>query len=707
MSATIVAQAPSLDEIKLPVNGVGSAESGGSVEDDQSNLSTSSTKQRSLETKSTGSVTTFAMDEKESIRPDDSASVRAIDEEDVGSTLSRHSTFYQEPEVVMPTMRGEVRVSGPGLANAARRYPTLTNPPQFGDLESSPIPLEHSLAQAAPDAPAASTGEPEEHFGSAPITPDEKIFDGLASQKDRIFILQVEEKILAFITQEAASYMDFPPQNGYARLLIHRTAEYYGLHHWINEDGTTVRLFRNNLPFTRPTALAILARTIPVAVAQPLGPAAVKIMRRAGVGVTASSFPDSTATSSSAPSKATSDAGISEDGLMSPIEGTPNRDKSKMTREEREAQYKAARERIFGDFQEMSVNEGALNGDNSADISRSSSSSGRKKSKKQRQPKDDSFEARSAFIPSYGLAQPSSTGYHSPQYFDQPYENQHEMQAAQFGSAGVYGTTPTQAYPGFDQGMHYNSTMQYEPTGPQPFGQAQDWSAVQSSMQGGQYSLPQSPNGYQHGMQPMMQQVSPQYTQPQQTNYMQQPAGWPNTQFQNPYQTQMTSPNAGMQWPAQPPQQYSPMPGPFFGNTVPASQLSMVDNQNRSLFNPQTRSFVPNAAVQRGNGRNNRKKNQPGVQRQNSSMSRSSASENLSSTTATPTRNLSIPGTAPPKPREESLQQKYGKPANLPNKPPPSKVTSQFDAGSISAVRNPSAAVATGGGNEAKASLGS
>ena len=147
--ATIVAQAPSLDEIKLPVNGVGSAESGGSVEDDQSNLSTSSTKQRSLETKSTGSVTTFAMDEKESIRPDDSASVRAIDEEDVGSTLSRHSTFYQEPEVVMPIMRSGVRVSGPGLANAARRYPTLTNPPQFGDLESSPIPLEHSLAQAA------------------------------------------------------------------------------------------------------------------------------------------------------------------------------------------------------------------------------------------------------------------------------------------------------------------------------------------------------------------------------------------------------------------------------------------------------------------------------------------------------------------------------------------------------------------------------
>ena len=367
--ATIVSQAPSLDEVKLSVNGVGSAESGGSVEDNQSNLSNSSTKQRSLETKSTGSVTTFAMDEKESIRPDDSASVRAIDEEEVGSTLSRNSTFYQEPEVVMPAMRGGAGFSGPNVANAARRYPTLTNPPQFGDLASSPIPLEHSLAQAAQDAPVVSTGEREEHFNSIPITPDEKIFDGLASQKDRISILQVEEKILAFITQEAASYMDFPPQNAYARLLIHRTAEYYGLHHWINEDGTTIRLFRNNLPSTRPTALAILAKAIPVGIPQPLGPAAVKIMRRAGVGVHASSVPDSTATSSSAPSKATSDAGISEDGVISPIEGTPNRDKSKMTREEREAQYKAARERIFGDFQELSVNEGASTGENSADLS--------------------------------------------------------------------------------------------------------------------------------------------------------------------------------------------------------------------------------------------------------------------------------------------------------------------------------------------------
>ena len=117
-----------------------STESAGSIDEDQSHLSNSSAKQQSFETKSMASVTTFAMDEKESIRPDDSASVRAVDDDDLASTVSRNTSFQQESSVIMPTLRGGAGVPGPPIAIAARRYPTMVNPPRFGDLEPPPAP---------------------------------------------------------------------------------------------------------------------------------------------------------------------------------------------------------------------------------------------------------------------------------------------------------------------------------------------------------------------------------------------------------------------------------------------------------------------------------------------------------------------------------------------------------------------------------------
>ena len=51
-------------------------------DDDQTQISSSSTKPASLDGKSTTSGTTFALDEKESLQPDDSASVKAAEDED-------------------------------------------------------------------------------------------------------------------------------------------------------------------------------------------------------------------------------------------------------------------------------------------------------------------------------------------------------------------------------------------------------------------------------------------------------------------------------------------------------------------------------------------------------------------------------------------------------------------------------------------------
>ena len=76
----------------VPSGSLQSTGSGESVEDNHSHLSSSSTKQQSFDTKSMASVTTFAMDEKESIRPDDSASVRAAEDDEAFNAAPREES---------------------------------------------------------------------------------------------------------------------------------------------------------------------------------------------------------------------------------------------------------------------------------------------------------------------------------------------------------------------------------------------------------------------------------------------------------------------------------------------------------------------------------------------------------------------------------------------------------------------------------------
>lgn len=112
----------------------------------------------------------------------------------------------------------------------------------------------------------------------------------------------------------------------------------------------------------------------------PTGASAVKIMRRAAFAGNKVPNDGSTAASSSIPSKATSETGAentSDEGMPSP-DTASSKDRSKWTRDEKEAHYKAARERIFRDFQEAHPSE-AMNVESSAAISRSNSSNGKKK----------------------------------------------------------------------------------------------------------------------------------------------------------------------------------------------------------------------------------------------------------------------------------------------------------------------------------------
>ena len=684
-----------VSHISPTASGVKGAASADSNDDDQSHLSNSSDKQQSFETKSMASVTTFAMDEKESIRPDDSASVRAVDDEDLASTLSRNSTFQQESSVIMPTLRGGAGILGPPVALAPRRYPTLTNPPRFGDLEPPPIP-QSEVNQTPPSSVIPEHQEEPSIRVPPPVSPDEKLLDALASPKDRLSILQLEERLLAFMTQANVDFIDLPPQNSYARLLAHKLADYYSLLHHINEDGTSIRIFRtaaSNLP----TPLTVLAQSIPVGSAQSL-PNAVKIMRRAGIRPRQLSTTNSTAPSSSGvPSKTTSEAGHSEEGVISPTEAsTPSRNKSNMTREEREAQYKAARERIFGDFQELSISENVSTGENSASMSRSSSSSGKKKARRQKTPKDDSFDSRSAFVPGYGgvHVQPIQPAYQPQSQMNQMYQNQYEGSATAYAPQMDYGTTPTQPYGGFDQSMSMTSPAAFGPMSPQNFNMLESWQNMQQQPGNGYFNYPQPQSGYQQNIPQMMQQMNNQFIQ--QPPNMQQQGGWTNSQYPNPYQPQTSPAQPPPNWTTFQPQPYGQMPNQFPIAQPMSPQGQIPGNYNRSLFNPQTRSFIPGTSGTRP--KNGRKKNQSIPLNQPQSRNSSGTKSYMSSTSSGATM---IPSRGPPQdfqrssssssslqPSEESLQRKYGAPANLPKKPPPTQTT-QFDVGSISNVKPP------------------
>jgi hypothetical protein len=176
---------------------------GDSTEDDQSHLSNSSSKPQSFDTKSLASVTTFAMDEKESIRPDDSASVIAADEEEPLPGTHLPSGAQGTAEQAVMAARANPRFGVNAVTIAARRYPSLalTNPPRFGDLPvNAGLDAEDANATSAPDPPTIDDRTSVPRFPSLIVAPDEKLLEALATPKDRLPLLQLEESVIAFIS---------------------------------------------------------------------------------------------------------------------------------------------------------------------------------------------------------------------------------------------------------------------------------------------------------------------------------------------------------------------------------------------------------------------------------------------------------------------------------------------------------------------------
>lgn len=652
-------------------HGNGSLRREDSFEDDRTHLSNSSTKPTSFDSKSMASVTTFAMDEKDSLRPDDSASVQAIDEEE---SLSGHASGAPN------SLTGSE--SGARFRDGQRHRIPLHNPhsvfsdgPQRANGGIATDSVGNSFVVSDSEA---YPGRPIHGF---PSEPDEKLLEAMKSPKDRLLILQLEEKVRSFIQNSKEQSLELPPSNAFGRLLAHKLGDYYHLTHFVDNNVTSVRLHRT--PFCRlPTPLSVI-HAASNSTPPPTAPA-MKIMRR--TDGERPSTEGSIAASSSAPSKATSEAGDSGNDAErggSSSGATPAKDRMSLSREEREAKYQEARERIFRDFSESKTPE--MNGEPNTNMSRSSSTSGRKKTHRQKTPHDDSFEARSQFNAYYpGMhytsgSLPYNMGMQDPSFSSQPY-----MVGPGVVPTSMGGYMPSQngvMYPGqvsLNTAPHY--TM---PVSPQ-MGTSSTWQNGPASQQ-----LPYGP--YPVNQSPAMASAKPaapmsSYPVSNNVQFQTTPGAW-SSPYQGAYSQPSQRNQAPLPWSSYQTQPLSTATYPYAQYPGQSLNTGLANHSgshplpgsfSRSHFNPQTRSFVPGGAtgpVRQPN--KNHSSNigsyssmQPNAQSQWASF-QDVNSKNQGQIPASMARGELLGG-------KDSIA-KWGTPSHLPPKPPPSEVPSDFE----------------------------
>lgn len=174
------------------VNGLLNREN--SFEDDRTHLSNSSTKMTNFDSKSLASVTTFAMDEKDSVRPDDSASVQAIDEEE-----SLSGPASGAPNSVTGSEAGG-RAFRDGIPPRPRGILPAPGPLYNGGNQRGPVAIPPDSVSNNFVVPISPGNLPDAHsLHGFPLEPDEKLLEAMKSPKDRLLILQLEDKIRHFI----------------------------------------------------------------------------------------------------------------------------------------------------------------------------------------------------------------------------------------------------------------------------------------------------------------------------------------------------------------------------------------------------------------------------------------------------------------------------------------------------------------------------
>ncbi|TKX18703.1 SUZ domain-containing protein 2 [Elsinoe australis] len=510
--------------------------------------------------KSTTSGTTFPLDEKESLRPDDSASVQAGEEEDGrGSTQPSSRIGSDSGARAFSEQLREISIMGPpSKPPAVMARMNSANAVNAGVLYSpSPIAVPNALNGVS----VALNHDQNTLSGQ----PDEKLLEALNSIRDRVWVLKLEQDITDFVKDPAAQMFDLPQCNSFYRMLAHKMADYYLLGHTMDASLATVRLWKT--PNCRiPPRLSDITNPSTAASTPPPPMPQMKILRRSENGTRPSS-------------RDGNGEGDSESDL--------GKNKFPATREEREARYEAARLRILGSAKP--AEEAAAAAAPPKDESNSNSVVGKKKTRKQRTDSEDGFEARSA----YSMYAPGSVAQvipSRPQGYQQP-ENMpvHHNGYMPYGMPSPYGN-------GYGPNMDHSQSQQpwypqqYPPMPQQP----QTWSQEQygnydmaNHMQGMSIHQPSMMQGYPPQMGPS---GSPHYGSPGQMPaypaYGNMPQSYPD-QYQGPF--------------PQPQQQYQN--GQIYAYGMLPSQNNGVKRQNpnhplpgsfnRQYFNPQSQAFVP------------------------------------------------------------------------------------------------------------------
>jgi hypothetical protein len=174
------------------------------AEDSNTQLSSSdsSAKPPSIDGKSVASGTTFALDEKESLRPDDSASLRAVEEEDVTSPPESNaagSRVGSDSEArAFRAQLHEIAVMGPQSQRGVPpgRFPVANpiGPHTLYDPNQPPNGIGRSLSQPIVNGLPQGPGPQ-----SLPAIPDEKLIEALQSPRDRLFVVKIEQDFIDFI----------------------------------------------------------------------------------------------------------------------------------------------------------------------------------------------------------------------------------------------------------------------------------------------------------------------------------------------------------------------------------------------------------------------------------------------------------------------------------------------------------------------------
>jgi hypothetical protein len=163
----------------------------------QLSSSDDSAKPPSLDGKSVASVTTFAMDEKESLRPDDSASVLAIEDDDIysppGSAPIDSRLGSDTGARAFRDQLLEITAGGSALHQSipTSRPDSATNAP-VGTLYVPP-PVGSPAALAGFVQPPTNIGRPED------VLADPKLLEALNNPRDRIWVLKLEQDIIDFV----------------------------------------------------------------------------------------------------------------------------------------------------------------------------------------------------------------------------------------------------------------------------------------------------------------------------------------------------------------------------------------------------------------------------------------------------------------------------------------------------------------------------